>query len=187
MASATPAQSHPKEHALEQPPAPTGRYIRTAQRYQPPAVTVIDQDGHAVPLAEAFSPEADLVVNFIFTTCTTICPTLSATLQGLRGKLGDEAAGLHMASISIDPENDRPAALKAYAKRYHATSAWRFYTGSAEDIRSVLRAFDSYGGDKANHQPITLLRRAHSQEWIRVEGFATAEELAHEWRALVRR
>ena len=71
-------------------------------------------------------PGSPLALNFIFTTCTTICPVMTATFSGLRRRLGSEAEELRMVSISIDPERDRPATLKAYAERFKAPAAWRF-------------------------------------------------------------
>ena len=55
---------------------------------------------------------------------------------------------------------------------------------SAEDIRSVMTAFGAFAGDKANHRPITLLRPANGKDWIRIEGFASADTLAGELRGL---
>jgi protein SCO1/2 len=166
-------------------PAPTqARYLRSVHRYRLPDVALVDQDGRRVPLAEALEPGSPVAVNFVFTTCTTICPVMSATFSGLRRKLGDEAPGLRMVSISIDPEHDRPEVLKAYAARFGADPAWRFYTGGAGDIRALLTAFEASFGDKANHRPLTLFRRAKGRDWVRIEGLASAEELAGELREL---
>jgi protein SCO1/2 len=99
---------------------------------------------------------------------------MAAGFAGLRKRLG---ASLQLVSISIDPEHDRPAALKAWAARFGGDAGWRLYTGSAEDIRAVLEAFDASRGDKSNHQPFTLLRRANAREWVRVDGLASTEVL----------
>lgn len=169
------------EHAChQQPSSDSAHYLLSIKHYESPDVTLVDQDGRRVPLAKILEPGSPLALNFIFTTCTTVCPVMTATFAGLRRRLGSEAEDLRMVSISIDPERDRPAALKAYAERFKAPAAWRFYTGSAEDVRAVVRAFDSFAGDKANHRPITFFRRAFEQDWIRLDGLATAEQLASE-------
>jgi protein SCO1/2 len=163
-------------------PAPPGRVTRSTHRYSPPAVTLLDQDGRSVPLAEVLKPGGPLAVNFIFTTCTTVCPVMSATFANVRRRLGADGDDLRMVSISIDPEHDRPAQLAAYARRFGADPRWTFYTGSEEDVGRVLGAFDALVGDKTNHRPITLLRRAGTADWIRVEGLAGADALARELR-----
>ena len=87
-----------------------------------------------------------------------------------------------MVSISIDPENDTPAQLKAYAQKFGADSHWTFLTGPVQDVAAVQRAFDVYDSDKMNHQPLTLLRTAPGTQWVRIDGFATPEQLAGEYR-----
>jgi protein SCO1/2 len=147
-------------------------------------VTLLDQDGKRVPLAEALAPGGPVALNFIFTTCTSICPVMSATFASLRRQLGADGEDLRMVSISIDPEHDRPAQLAAYARRFEADGRWRFYTGTAADVRTVLAAFDVLPSDKTAHQPVTMFRAAGARDWIRIDGLASAAALAGELRQL---
>jgi protein SCO1/2 len=87
-----------------------------------------------------------------------------------------------MVSISIDPEHDTPEALSAYAGRFGAGPQWEFLTGSLDDSIAVQRAFDADRGDKMNHAPMTLFRATPESQWVRYEGFATAADLAKEYR-----
>jgi protein SCO1/2 len=174
---------HCAAHA-SQKPGENARFLKSVHRYELPDVTLLDQDGRRVPLKAVLPPDATVAMNFIFTTCTTICPVMTATFSTLRRKLGNDMQSLRMVSISIDPEHDRPSSLKSYASRFNATPDWTFYTGSADDIRSVLTAFGAFAGGKTNHRPITLLRPANGQDWIRIEGFAGADTLAGELRGL---
>ncbi|MGZ6027817.1 MAG: hypothetical protein ACXWK5_00255, partial [Myxococcaceae bacterium] len=59
------------------------------------------------------------------------------------------------------------------------------YTGTVEASVAAQRAFKSYRGDKMNHTPVTFLRAAPGQPWVRIDGFASSEELAQEFRELV--
>jgi protein SCO1/2 len=180
------SEAHCSHHTdVQSQPQSPSRYARSIHRYPLPEVTLTDQDGQSVPLSKAIPSDAAVAVNFIFTTCTTICPVMSATFSGLSSRLGAQAGDVRMVSISIDPEHDRPAALKAYARRFNAAPNWRFFTGSADDIRVLLTAFGAFAGDKANHRPLTLLRRAHGEDWVRIEGFPSAAELTGEYRELV--
>ncbi len=97
------------------------------------------------------------------------------------GKLGAQAGKLRMVSISIDPENDTPAKLKSYAKTYGANSRWTFLTGRVEDVKAVQLAFNSYRGDKMNHEPLTLLHPAPDKPWVRIDGFASSKDLVQEY------
>jgi protein SCO1 len=158
------------------------RYGRTLARYAAPDVPLVDQDGRAARLPDVVRPGGAMVVSFVFTTCTTICPVMTATLARLQEALGDGASEVRMVSISIDPENDRPERLRAYARRFHAGKGWSFWTGELADVQAALAAFDVLPREKNAHRPITLVRRAGSAEWIRIDGLVPAETLAAELR-----
>jgi protein SCO1/2 len=156
------------------------RATRSTVEYAVPQVTLVRDDGKEVSLAGELNDGRPVVMNFIFTTCTSICPLLSQTLARLQEGLGAERERVHIVSISIDPEQDTPARLAAYAKRYHAGPEWQHYTGTTEAIIATARAFNVYRGDKMSHTPVTLLRKAPGEPWIRFDGFATADELLRE-------
>ncbi len=131
-------------------------YAATTEDYSIPDVELIDQMGASVSLRSLLEVEHPVALNFIFTTCTTICPVMTATFAQMRHELGDAGNELRLVSISIDPEYDRPDKLKAYSEQFRAGEGWDFLTGDSADIVLVLKSFDSYAGSKMNHQPITL-------------------------------
>ena len=69
---------------------------------------------------EAIGSDKPVLVNFIFTTCTTICPVMSAGMSQFLANLGAEQDRVRVVTISIDPETDTADVLRAYAARYHA-------------------------------------------------------------------
>jgi protein SCO1/2 len=144
-------------------------------------VTLVDDAGRPVDLREALAADEPVMLNFIFTTCTAICPVMTGIFARVPEELGAEAGRLRMVSISIDPEQDTPSRLRAYGQRFGAGPRWSFLTGSAKDVEAVERAFDAYRGDKMNHEPLTLLRAGPGRPWIRIDGFASPAELAREY------
>jgi len=150
-----------------------------------PEISLVRDDGKSVSLPAELDDGRPVAVNFIFTSCTTICPVMSQTFAQLQEKLGADRDRVRLLSISIDPEQDTPARLAEYAKRFHAGPEWRFYTGTVEASLTTQRAFAAYRGDKMNHTPVTFLRAAHGKQWVRIDGFATADELAKELLELV--
>ena len=164
-------------------PAPADKhYQRSVHSYTIPDVTLVDANAHSVRLRELLATDDPVMLNFIFTTCGTICPVMTKVFSDVPARMGAAAKDLRLISISIDPENDTPAQLKSYAKNYRANSRWSFLTGRLEDIKSVQTAFDSYRGDKMAHEPLTLMRHARNKSWVRINGFATPTELAREYR-----
>ncbi len=150
---------------------------RSIANYAIPQIQLVRADGKAVSLADEINDGRPVVLDFIYTTCTSICPISSQTLADLQKKLGAASDRVHLLSISIDPENDTPARLSAYAQKFGAGPAWQFYTGTAAASNAAQRAFDAYRGDKMSHLAVTLVRTGPEQRWIRLDGFATAEQL----------
>lgn len=157
---------------------PDVRVNRTV--YQVPDIDLIDESGQAVNLRDLLANDRPLAVNFIFTTCTTICPVMTATMLQLQKQLEGDDVRPNYVSISIDPDYDTAAIMKDYAARYGAN--WTFLSGSPADITRALQAFDAYRGSKVNHFALTLFRPANNEEWTRVEGLTSAQELARIWR-----
>ena len=128
--------------------------------YTVPDVKLVDADGAAVPLrSQLANQDKPVILNFIFTSCGAICPVMSATFAQVQAALGPERDAVRMVSISIDPEQDTPAALKTYAGKFGARPQWQMLTGSLDDSIAVQRAFDVYRGDKMGHQPGDLPAR----------------------------
>ncbi len=176
------ADAHAHHHQMMAAPR---RATRTTADYQVPAVDLVRDDGKAVSLRDVLDDGKPVAVEFIYTTCTTICPVMNQVFAQLQQKLGPDRDRVHLVSISIDPEQDTPARLAAYARRFHAGPGWRLYTGTVQASVAAQRAFYAYRGDKMDHTPATFLRAAPGRRWVRIDGFATADELARELRELV--
>ncbi len=161
---------------------PAAQYRRSVQSYRIPDVTVVAADGAKVALASETDAGMPVLVNFIFTSCPSVCPVQSATFAEFQKKLGPEIEKIRMISISIDPEYDTPERLNEYAKRYQAAPQWRFLTGNLQDIVTVQKAFNAYRGDKMSHEPLTLLRASPDDSWRRLDGFVQAAVLLDEYR-----
>ena len=173
------------EHAQHRAMMNQEGYERKQASYQTPDVTLIDQNGKNISMVELLGGDDPLMLNFIFTSCTTICPVLTATFSQVQKEYGAELNGVKMISISIDPEYDTPARLKEYAQRFHAPDDWTFLTGDLEEVIEVMGAFDAYRGDKMNHIPLTFVRLSADTSWVRLEGFPGANDLLKEYKLMV--
>jgi len=160
------------------------KYRRSVEKYSVPDVTLVNQDGKKVKLAALINSGKPVMLDFIYGTCTTICPVLSAGFTNLQNKLGQDAANVQLISITIDPEYDTPTVMKDYLKRFRAKPGWDFLTGSREDINRVMRAFDAYVPNKMAHYPLTLLKAPNSDQWVRIYGMVGMSVLLEEYRKL---
>lgn len=172
-------------HAHHRAMAKSSSSQRSTAQYEIPELTMLDQHGEAISTSDLFATDRPVMVNFIFTTCTAICPMMTSIFQQVQTGLGDDAEDIVMVSISIDPEQDSPEALAEYANAFRAGPQWRFLTGSLEDSIALQQAFRAYRGDKMKHAPLTLLRGGADSDWVRLDGFASATELEEECRAFL--
>lgn len=162
-------------------------YLRTEHHYVIPDLYLVDQYGENQSLHTLLQPNTPVLLQFVFTTCATICPVLSASFTSLQKRLIRTGADHLMVSISIDPEHDTPEKLRKFAQRFEAKLSWRFLTGSSDAIAQLLKAFDAYypGNNKMYHRPLTYLRGRSGSPWVRLEGLLGAEGLMSEYQRAV--
>ena len=106
-----------------------------------PDVNLIDQHGKTISLASLKGKP--VLIDFIYTSCASTCPVLTAKIAAVARELGPAlGANVTIVSITLDPEHDGPAQLAAYAKSQSAdNNGWLFLTGKPADIDQVLAAF----------------------------------------------
>ena len=75
---------------------------------------------------------------FFFTRCPTVCPRITRRMRELQQAAANDGVKLELVSFSVDPDNDTPEALTAYAKEFGADlTTWRFLTGDLEVVRKT--------------------------------------------------
>jgi protein SCO1 len=163
----------------------TPETTRSIVEYTVPNVKLVRDDGKTVELSRELDDARPVVLNFIYTTCTSVCPLTSQTFADLQERLGAARDSVRLISISIDPEQDTPARLSEYGQKFGAGPRWHFYTGTLAASQAAQRAFNVYRGSKMDHAPVTLVRTAPGKTWVRLDGFASADEVRGELRAAV--
>lgn len=97
-----------------------------------------DQDGR--PFGSEQLRGRVWIAGFAFTSCPSICPMLTSQMANLERRLAPHGDGVHLVTITVDPEVDTPERLRAYAERHHANLArWSFLTGSPDQVRATLQ------------------------------------------------
>jgi protein SCO1/2 len=78
------------------------------------------------------------IADFIFTTCTTVCPLITAKMVKLQRKLPDPE--LRFVSFSVDPAHDTPKALEAYRRTWNAgESRWILLSTDPKGLRATVQ------------------------------------------------
>ncbi len=157
-------------------PSPARPALPAAERIEGlaiPDVPLLDQDGRPVRFYSDLIRGKVVAVNFVFTSCTAICPPMGGIFGKVRQQLGARAgADVHLISVSVDPATDTPARLKEWGARFGAGPGWTLVTGPREEIERVLRAFGAYNADINDHTPQVILGDDARGEWTRAYGLA---------------
>ena len=85
-----------------------------------------------------------LVIDWIYTTCVTVCPALTAEMKMVQNGLGDKLGReVQFVSISFDPKRDTVDVLKSYSQNLGGdTPGWSWLTGTQKDTDAIA---DAYG------------------------------------------
>lgn len=144
-----------------------------------PDIPVIDQDGKPKHFYTDLVKDKVVAVNFVFTTCRTICPPMGATFGKLQQVLGERAGkDVHLISVSVDPATDTPERLKAWSQKFGGGPGWTLVTGDRTEITRLLKAFGVYTANIGDHSPLVLIGNDSRHHWTRAYGLAAPAKLA---------
>ncbi|MDE1164581.1 MAG: SCO family protein [Pseudomonas sp.] len=175
---AGPAQAHSAdEHAGHGPAKPR----LEATRVTFADVPLTDQAGKPIRLEKDLLANKIVVMGFIYTRCTTVCPVVSSIMgkvqQQLGGRVGTE---VQLVSISVDPLRDDPPRLAAYARQFQHGPGWSWLTGSSQSITATLKGLGSWSPNLLQHPPLILVGDGNSPHWTRYYGFTDPAVLVRE-------
>jgi protein SCO1 len=107
------------------------------------------------------------VADFIFTSCGGPCPRLTKTMERIQKRTKNLGTSFQLVTITVDPENDTPEKLAAYARGYHVNpTRWSFLTGPQADVeRTVVKGFKLAMGKEAEGMGMF-----HSERLVLVDG-----------------
>jgi protein SCO1/2 len=147
-----------------------------------PNVPLTTQDGKTVHLYDDLLKGKTVVVSVFYTQCQDSCPLETARLLQVQHLLGDRVGkDVFFYSVSIDPEHDTPAVLKAYADKFHVGPGWLFLTGTKSDIDLVAHKLGLYYDPELNrdgHAVDLMIGNEPTGQWLRNAATDNARFLA---------
>lgn len=141
-----------------------------------PDVPLVDQDGKPVRFYSDLVKGQVVAVNFIFTTCTMICPPMGANFARLEKLVAGK--DVRLISVSIDPANDTPERLKAWSQKLGGGPGWTLLTGNRDEVVRLLKTLGVYTASVTDHSPVVLLGDDRAHRWTRAYGLAAPAKLA---------
>lgn len=142
-------------------------------------IELLDQDGKTMRLYSDLMKDKVIVINSFFASCTQSCPVMSKSFAALQSRFADHLGrDLVFVSITVDPDNDTPAKLHAYARKWQAKPGWYFLTGSKANVNAALKKLGQYVEEPSAHMNLIVIGNERTGLWKKAMGLAPSEELA---------
>jgi len=139
---------------------------------------LVTQAGDRVMFASEVIADRIVVMDFVYTSCTTVCPVLSAVFGQLQDRLGQRLGDeVILVSVSVDPTRDTPPRLRAYAARHKARDGWVWLTGDKSTVDQVLQDLGAYTPNFEDHPSMVLVGDGGSGTWTRYFGFPGTDQI----------
>ena len=141
---------------------------------------LLDQGGKRVRLAQDVIGERIAVVNFIYTSCTTVCPVSLGDVPAIaaaarpRRRLARRWCWCRSRSI---PCATRRSGCANTARATSAAEGWTWLTGAKPDVDGALKGFGAYTPNFEDHPAMVLVGDARAGKWTRFFGFPSVDDL----------
>jgi protein SCO1/2 len=143
-----------------------------------PDASLVASDGRKVRFSSDVLGDRLIVMDFVYTNCSTVCPVVSAIFSQLQERLGARMdKEVRLVSVTVDPARDTPAQLKTYSAKHGARSEWWWLSGHPESVTSVLKAAGTWTPNFEDHPAVVLVGDARTGQWTRFYGFASPDEI----------
>ncbi len=137
-----------------------------------PDFALIDQFGHPVTLSSLRGHE--VVLAFIDSRCTSLCPLTAQIMYDAKVQLGSSAASrVALVAVNANPTATSIAVVQAWSINHGMLHQWLFLTGTAQQLQSVYRLYNVYVQVSSNglveHDPIMFIIDAQGHERLYFE------------------
>ena len=143
------------------------------------------QDNEEVRFYDDIIRGRQVMVMMMYANCENFCPLATQRMvelhhQSLASRMGKD---LFLVNVSLKPEQDDPAALKAYAEMHHASlPGWTFLTGSRYDVDTLRYTFFSHDhigidADVDQHAGLMKIINDPVGRWFHADVFTSTRTL----------
>ena len=161
-----------------------------------PGFTLVDQFGQTHSLSDFHGKV--VVLAFIDSRCTDVCPLTAQVLRQSIARLGARAGQVQLLAVNANPTATSVADVRQWSDQHGMTSDWLFLTGSADQLQPLWAAYHldvevAANGDVTHTPAVYLIDRQGGEQWLDLtdpSGAAMAGEVAdlvHELTGMVGR
>ena len=140
----------------------------------------VTQDNRQVRFYTDLIKGKKVLINFMYRECSDTCPRTTANLVQVKRVFGPRVGrDVFFISISLMPERDTPAALKAYAREHDCGNGWFFLCGAASDVNSLRRKLGLVDSpDITQHLGLLTFGNEPEGKWGSTNALAAPEHIA---------
>lgn len=149
-----------------------------------PNPLLVTQDGEWVRFYDELVRDRIVMIHFAYTRCDGSCPRSMANLVHVQRLLGDRfGREITMLTLSLDPENDAPTAMRRIMDAHRGRPGWTWLTGARRDLEALRRFLGFYDPDprvdrdRAQHAGTVLIGNDRRGRWSTVPALIRAEEI----------
>lgn len=177
--------AHDAKHEHQEPTARAQNALTGSADIDLRDRTLVDQNGKEVKFVSDVIGDRIVVMDFVYTTCTNVCPVLTALLSQVQRKLGERLGDeVVMVTVTVDPIRDTPQRLKAHAAKHGADEGWTWLTGPKTVVDDVLIGVGAYSANFEDHPPMVLVGDGRTGHWSRFFGFPSPDRIVGRVKAL---
>ena len=152
----------------------------------PDNLPMLNQFGDQVDLRKDVIGNRIVAINFVYTTCTTVCPVVSSIFSMVQNQLaGFSDKEIALITVTVDPTRDTPHRLLSYSKSFNPGTGWSWLTGDKKTVDKALRAMGAYTSNFEDHPAMVLIGDDSKSEWFRFYGFPAPEAIEFRLRELL--
>jgi protein SCO1/2 len=82
-----------------------------------------------------------VAIAFLYTRCPDVCPLTAAQFRASQTMLGADASRARFVAVSVDPDGDTPAAVRAFSAAHDLKDNWRYLIGPRPALEKVWASY----------------------------------------------
>ena len=148
------------------------------EQLMPPDIPVTDANGRTDGFVALLAPRGPVIISFFYTSCLSLCDVTNAILYGVDQDVRESGGDpITLVSLSIDPMNDTPTALKDNAEPFKPSENWLWLTAGWRGTDPLLDGLGTSFDSIFSHDPMFLVGDFCSSRFTRVIGLPEPEFL----------
>jgi protein SCO1 len=178
------AKAHDGHHPKDDVPAgksPTAQEMP----YEDPSrdyftdLTVVNQNEESFRFYTDLLKDKVVLISFFYTSCPDFCPFMMDKLARVKDLLGPRLGqDIHLIGISVDPEQDTPGRLRAFAEPFGVGPGWDLVTGKKENVEQIAYRLGQTGEDAKAHTTLLLAGNVKKRRWVKLRPDSPEPQIA---------